>query len=98
MATPAEFDQTKAYAQQEEVYFNDGREQKLLEYIVALPHLEEVKGSPSAVLAAIDEFGRNEKYLMNVGESKESIVTDLISQKKPKVMVRNMSSLSPTAV
>jgi catechol O-methyltransferase len=88
MATSTDFDQTKAYAQQEDVYFNDGREKNLLEYVVSLPHLEEVKGSPSAVLAAIDEFGRNEKYLMNVGENKGSIITNLISQKKPEIMVR----------
>lgn len=39
------------------------------------------------MLNAIDDFGRTKKYLMNVGEHKGKIVTDLISQHKPKVMV-----------
>jgi catechol O-methyltransferase len=39
------------------------------------------------VLAAIDEFARTQKYLMNVGEDKGGIVTDLIAQVKPRTMV-----------
>lgn len=88
MATATDFDHAKAYAQQEDIYYDDGREEKLLEYVVSLPNIEEIKGSPSAVLAAIDEFGRNEKYLMNVGESKGRIITDTIAQQKPELMVR----------
>jgi catechol O-methyltransferase len=39
------------------------------------------------VLQAIDEFGRTKKYLMNVGEDKGKIVTDIIKEHKPQVMV-----------
>jgi catechol O-methyltransferase len=46
-----------------------------------------VQGSPSAVLKAIDEFGRTKKYLMNVGEDKGRIVTDLIHEAKPEIML-----------
>jgi catechol O-methyltransferase len=46
-----------------------------------------VRGSPSAVLKAIDEFGRTKKYLMNVGEDKGQIVTDLIQESKPEIML-----------
>lgn len=46
-----------------------------------------VRGSPSAVLKAIDEFGRTKKYLMNVGEDKGRIVTDLIQEAKPEIML-----------
>jgi len=46
-----------------------------------------VRGSPSAVLQAIDEFGRTKKYLMNVGEDKGRIVTDLIHEAEPEVML-----------
>ena len=38
-------------------------------------------------MKAVDEYGRNKKYLMNVGEDKGRIVTDLISEVKPKTMV-----------
>lgn len=51
------------------------------------PNIEEIRGSPDKVLAAIDEFARTKKYLMNVGEAKGKIVTDLIAEVKPQVMV-----------
>jgi catechol O-methyltransferase len=51
------------------------------------PNLDEIRGSPQRVLAAIDEFARTQKYLMNVGELKGKIVTDLIAEVKPRVMV-----------
>lgn len=46
-----------------------------------------IRGSPSAVLEAIDEFGRTKKYLMNVGEDKGQIVTDLIHEARPDIML-----------
>jgi catechol O-methyltransferase len=50
-------------------------------------NIEKIRGSPENVLAAIDEYGRTKKYLMNVGEDKGRIVTDLIAEVKPKTMV-----------
>ena len=50
------------------------------------PDLEEIRGNPSRVLAAIDEFGRTNKYLMNVGEDKGKIVKDTIAEVRPQVM------------
>lgn len=81
------FDQTKAYAPQEETFFDDGREIELLHFIYSHPDLKKIRGSPQNVLAAIDEYGRTKKYLMNVGEDKGRIVTDLIAEVKPKTMV-----------
>lgn len=43
--------------------------------------------SPTAVLAAIDEYARTQKYLMNVGDDKGRIVTDLIRETKPQAML-----------
>jgi hypothetical protein len=83
----AEFDQKKAYAQQEEVFFDDGRELELLHFVYGKSDLEEIRGNPQKVLAAIDEFARTKKYLMNVGEDKGKIVTNLISEVKPETMV-----------
>ncbi|KAF2441121.1 hypothetical protein P171DRAFT_465678 [Karstenula rhodostoma CBS 690.94] len=81
------FDQTKAYAPQEETFFDDGREIELLHFVYSHPKLQQIRGSPKEVLSAIDEFGRTKKYLMNVGEDKGRIVCDLIADVKPKTMV-----------
>lgn len=85
----SEFDQSKAYAPQEEgtSFFDDGREIELLHFVYSHPNLDGIRGSPKNVLGAIDEYGRTKKYLMNVGEDKGRIVTDLIAEVKPKTMV-----------
>lgn len=84
---PTAFDPTKAYAEQEDVFFDDGREIELLHYVYGRSDIDELRGSPERVLAAIDDFGRTKKYLMNVGEYKGKIVSDLIREAKPKTMV-----------
>lgn len=84
---PTAFDSTKAYAEQEDVFFDDGREIELLHYVYGRSDIDELRGSPERVLAAIDDFGRTKKYLMNVGEYKGKIVSDLIREAKPKTMV-----------
>ncbi|KAI0539362.1 catechol O-methyltransferase [Xylaria digitata] len=76
-----------AYRPQEDIYFDDGRELELLQFVLNRPDIDQLKGNPQKVLAAIDEFGRNQKYLMNVGEYKSQIVLDLIKVRKPQVMV-----------
>lgn len=85
-----EFDESKAYAQQEDVFFDDGREVELLHFVYSRPNLDEIRGNPAKVLEAIDDFGRKKKYLMNVGEDKGKIVTDLIAEVKPKAMVATL--------
>jgi catechol O-methyltransferase len=99
----AQFEQDKAYAPQEETFvsspaqqsrpeltqlqFDDGREEELVEFVINHPDAASMRGSPSRVLRAIDEFGRTKKYLMNVGEDKGKIVTDLIRETKPRIMI-----------
>ena len=51
------------------------------------PNIDEIRSDPVKVLAAIDEFARSKKYLMNVGEDKGRIVKDVIEEVKPKTMV-----------
>ncbi|PHH62976.1 hypothetical protein CDD81_6401 [Ophiocordyceps australis] len=82
----AAFDDTKAYAPQEETFFDDGREIRLLHAVYSRPDINKLRGSPAKVLAAIDDFGR-QSYLMNVGQDKGAIVAKLIAEVKPKVMV-----------
>lgn len=83
----SQFDQSKAYATQEDVFFDDGRETELLRFIYEKEDIDEIRGSPEKVLAAIDEYGRKQKYLMNVGEDKGKIVSNLIAEVKPQTMV-----------
>jgi catechol O-methyltransferase len=85
--TRPSFDESKAYASQEDVFFDDGRETELLRFIYDKPNIDEIRGSPEKVLAAVDEFGRTQKYLMNVGEDKGKIVSNLIAEVKPETMV-----------
>ncbi|OAR05792.1 hypothetical protein LLEC1_04635 [Akanthomyces lecanii] len=87
MSTPAIFDPAKAYAQQEQVYFDDGREAQLLHHIQSRSDVDKLIGSPKKVLGAIDDFGRRQKYLMNVGEDKGGIVTKLIHETQPRVII-----------
>lgn len=79
------FDKSKAYMPKDEgTFFDDGREEDLTDYILTQRHLQ---GDPAAIIAAIDKYGRTQKYLMNVGEDKGKIVTDAIRERKPTVMV-----------
>ncbi|CAF9904392.1 hypothetical protein IMSHALPRED_000021 [Imshaugia aleurites] len=85
-----EFDGKKAYRAQEEEgvpFFDDGREIELLHFVYSHPSIEEIRGSPRRVLEAIDEYARTKKYLMNVGDDKGKIVTNLIAERKPQVMM-----------
>ncbi|KAG9770940.1 putative O-methyltransferase, partial [Aureobasidium melanogenum] len=82
-----EFDPQKRYQEQEETFFDDGREIELLHFVYSRPDIDDIRDSPAKVLAVIDEFARTKKYLMNVGEDKGRIVTDLIAEVKPKTMV-----------
>lgn len=51
------------------------------------PKLDELRGHPQKVLDAIDEYGRTQKYLMNIGEYKSKTVVELIQNEKPQVML-----------
>lgn len=64
--------------------FKDGREEELIQFVTSQP---ELRNSPKGVIAAIDDFGRTQKYMMNIGEDKGRIVCDLIKEKRPGVMV-----------
>ncbi|KGQ01373.1 hypothetical protein PAAG_11954 [Paracoccidioides lutzii Pb01] len=77
----------RPYLPKPETHCGDGREVELLQYIYSLPNLEELRGSPSKIVEAIDQYGRDNYYLMNVGSVKGPIITSLIAAVKPQVMV-----------
>ncbi|TVY30052.1 Catechol O-methyltransferase [Lachnellula hyalina] len=78
------FDQGKAYVPQEEKFFDDGREEELVHFITKKTDL---RNSPRKILAAIDEYARTQKYLMNVGEDKGHIVSGIIRKRRPGIMM-----------
>jgi len=82
-----DFDPSKKYQTQHEIYFNDGREIELLHFVYNHADLENMRGNPAKVLAAVDEYARTKKYLMNVGEDKGRIVVEWIKKVKPQIMV-----------
>ena len=46
-----------------------------------------MRGSPSKVLEAIDEFGREHDFLMNIGKMKGDIIKKIMAKNKPQVFV-----------
>ncbi|KAB8211240.1 S-adenosyl-L-methionine-dependent methyltransferase [Aspergillus parasiticus] len=80
--SPAEF-----YKPEEDVFCNDGREDQLLTFITNHPQLPQIRNSPEAVLAAIDEFGRTRDFLMNVGPHKGKLITDIIATDQPTTIL-----------
>lgn len=69
------------------IKFDDGREIRLLHAIHSRSDLSQIRNNPTAVLAAIDDYARSIAYLMNVGPDKGRIVSNLISEQKPRIML-----------
>ncbi|KAK2598183.1 hypothetical protein QQS21_005660 [Conoideocrella luteorostrata] len=78
---------TEFYKPEETICYGDGREQRLLAFIKSHPNYDKMRDSPSEVLSGIDDFGRQEDFLMNVGKYKGGIITKYINAHKPKLIV-----------
>lgn len=59
----------------------------MLHFIYKHPNLSQLRGNPQKVLDAIDEYGRTQKYLMNIGPYKSGTIVDLIEKEKPSIIV-----------
>lgn len=68
-------------------YFDDGREMELLHFVYSLPDIDQIRGNPLKVIAAIDTYATTKNFLMNVGPEKGKIVCDLIADVKPETVV-----------
>lgn len=67
---------------------HDGREAKLLRHIYDHPKLDsELRGSPTAILAVMDEFAAQEDFLINIGSDKATILSNFILEHKPKLLL-----------
>lgn len=65
----------------------DGREEKLLSFILSHPDPETLRGSPSKILEAMDEFSGQHDFLINIGDHKAKILSDLLNEEKPQTLV-----------
>ncbi|OJJ50343.1 hypothetical protein ASPZODRAFT_149689 [Penicilliopsis zonata CBS 506.65] len=66
---------------------HDGREAALLRHIYSLPSLEDLRGNPSALMGAMDEFAAQQDFLISIGSDKGPKLADLIATHKPAVVV-----------
>ena len=65
----------------------DGREIDLLHYIYSRPDLNALRGNPLNVISAINDYHAQFNRLMNIGPSKGAFIKDLITARKPCVMI-----------
>ncbi|KAL2862302.1 O-methyltransferase [Aspergillus lucknowensis] len=63
-----------------------GKEQKLLEFIFSQPDLDSIRNNPQKVVDLIDKFSETYSF-MTVGPEKGPIVTDLITKYRPQTMI-----------
>ncbi|KAI1358259.1 hypothetical protein F5Y08DRAFT_345904 [Xylaria arbuscula] len=69
------------------VWHGDGRELAVLNHILSLPNLNEIRGKPQAILEEIEKWSERNQILMIIGPERGSTIMDLISETKPKTMV-----------
>jgi catechol O-methyltransferase len=77
---------------------HDGREDALLSFILAHPDIENIKGNPSKLLQAIDEFSHTHEFLISIGGHKAKILSDLIAKEKPSVVAELGGYLGYSAI
>ena len=65
----------------------DGREEALLDFVHTHPNIANIRGSPSELVAAIDQFGVEKDFLMTVGPAKLEVIKELFSKSRPKIII-----------
>lgn len=78
--------------------FGDGREARVLDYIRQHPTFAELRGSPSRILAVMDEFAAQEDFLISVGPDKQRILGGIVAEEKPSVLVELGGYLGYSAI
>ncbi|KAL7950374.1 S-adenosyl-L-methionine-dependent methyltransferase [Trichoderma barbatum] len=77
---------------------HDGREERLLAFILSHPHLEAMRGHPSKLLSAMDEFSAKHDFLISIGAHKAQILSDLVAEEKPQTLVELGGYLGYSAI
>lgn len=62
------------------------------------PSVSDFKNNPAALLAAIDEFSLNEEFLISVGPQKAGVLSKIIEENKPRVLVELGGYLGYSAI
>jgi catechol O-methyltransferase len=70
------------------------KESRYIKYVFA----NSIEGNAESVLNAIDTYGWNFEWMMNVGDVKGKILDEVLTQKKPKVVVELGGYLGYSAV
>lgn len=83
----AKYPSFRKFTKDDYVESHDGREIVLLRHIYNHPSLNELRGSPSAILRVMDEFAAQEDFLINIGSDKGEKVRQMIEKEKPSVLV-----------
>lgn len=60
--------------------------------------MKDMRGNPTRILDAMDDFATQQDFLINIGSDKGRIVTELIAQQKPKVLVELGGYLGYSAI
>ncbi|RFU73554.1 s-adenosyl-l-methionine-dependent methyltransferase [Trichoderma arundinaceum] len=77
---------------------HDGREERLLSFILSHPDIDSIRGSPSKLLSAIDDFSAKHDFLISVGGHKAKILSDLVAKEKPQILVELGGYLGYSAI
>ncbi|KAL7919737.1 S-adenosyl-L-methionine-dependent methyltransferase [Trichoderma austrokoningii] len=77
---------------------DDGREEKLRSFILSHPDIDNLRGSPTKILSAIDEFSTNHDFLISIGGHKAGILSTLITEEKPQTVVELGGYLGYSAI
>ncbi|EHK42203.1 hypothetical protein TRIATDRAFT_251725 [Trichoderma atroviride IMI 206040] len=77
---------------------DDGREDKLLSFILSHPDLENLRGSPTKILSVIDDFSANHEFLISIGGHKAGVLSNLIAEEKPQTVVELGGYLGYSAI
>ncbi|KAK1244202.1 hypothetical protein MKX08_002340 [Trichoderma sp. CBMAI-0020] len=77
---------------------DDGREDKLLSFILSHPNVESLRGSPTKILSTIDDFSANHDFLISIGGHKAGVLSNLIAREKPQTVVELGGYLGYSAI
>ncbi|OPB39522.1 catechol O-methyltransferase [Trichoderma guizhouense] len=77
---------------------HDGREERLLSFILSHPHLNDMRSNPSKLLSVIDEFSAKHDFLISIGGHKAKIMSDLVTKENPQTLVELGGYLGYSAI
>jgi catechol O-methyltransferase len=62
------------------------------------PSISDYRNNPTALLAAIDDFSLNEDFLISIGPQKASVLSTIVAEHKPRLIVELGGYLGYSAI